>query len=111
MNSTKPIHHFVTDFEEAEIQKKIADDPDAPELSDVDLSQGRPFRVVFPELAESIALEKARRGRPNVAAPRQQISVRLDPEVIAYYKATGKGWQTRMNNDLRRSAGLSGSKR
>ena len=110
MTAAKPKHYFLTDLEEAEIQKKIADDLDAPELSNADLSQGRPFRAMFPQLADSIAEEKTRRGRRMVPVPRQQISVRLDPDIIAYYKATGKGWQTRLNNDLRISAGLSGSK-
>lgn len=35
-------------------------------------------------------------GRPRSANPRQMISLRLPPEVIARWKATGPGWQTRM---------------
>jgi uncharacterized protein (DUF4415 family) len=73
---------------------------DSPELTDEQLAQGRPFAEVFPELAESI---KRGRGRPPVAKPLQQISIRLDPDVIAKFKATGKGWQARVNEALKKA--------
>jgi uncharacterized protein (DUF4415 family) len=37
-----------------------------------------------------------RRGRPKLENPRQLLSLRLPPEVIASWKASGPGWQTRM---------------
>jgi uncharacterized protein (DUF4415 family) len=37
-----------------------------------------------------------RRGRPKLESPRQLLSLRLPPNVIANWKATGPGWQTRM---------------
>lgn len=46
------------------------------------------------------------RGRPPVAHPRQQVSLRLDPAVIDKFKAGGKGWQGRINEALRKAAGL-----
>ena len=42
-----------------------------------------------------------RRGRPALAKPKQAVSLRLDPDVIAYFKAGGPGWQTRINERLR----------
>ena len=45
-----------------------------------------------------------RRGRPKVAAPRQLLSLRLPPQVIARWKATGPGWQTRMAEALDKAA-------
>ena len=42
-----------------------------------------------------------RRGRPALAKPKQAVSLRLDPDVIAYFKAAGPGWQTRINERLR----------
>lgn len=89
--------------EETEIQKMIASDPDAPEATDEQLAQAKPFAEVFPELAESI---KRSRGRPAVDNPRQQISIRLDPEVIDGFKAKGKGWQSDVNAALRKHLGL-----
>lgn len=44
-----------------------------------------------------------RRGRPPLANPRRLLSLRLPPDVIASWKATGPGWQTRMAELLERS--------
>lgn len=96
----------LTDEEEAEIQRMIASDPDNPELTDEQIAQARPFREVFPDLAASIDRELARRGRPPVENPRRQVSIRLDPDVLAHYKSMGKGWQSRINDALRKAAGL-----
>ena len=45
-----------------------------------------------------------RRGRPKLANPRQLLSLRLPPRVIARWKATGPGWQTRMAEVLEERA-------
>ena len=45
-----------------------------------------------------------RRGRPKLANPRQLLSLRLPAQVIARWKATGPGWQTRMAEALEKSA-------
>lgn len=45
-----------------------------------------------------------RRGRPKLANARQLLSLRLPPEVIERWRATGPGWQTRMANVLEKSA-------
>jgi uncharacterized protein (DUF4415 family) len=42
-------------------------------------------------------------GRPRSEAPKVLISIRLDPEVVAGFKAQGPGWQTRMNAVLAES--------
>lgn len=88
----------LTDEEEAEIQRQIASDPDAPEATDEQLAQARPFREVFPEFYEQI---QQARGRPKIDRPKQVVSIRLDPDVIAKFKATGKGWQGRINEVLK----------
>ena len=44
-----------------------------------------------------------RRGRPRTPNPKQLLSLRLPPEVIAGWKATGPGWQTRMADVLKKS--------
>lgn len=47
------------------------------------------------------------RGRPKVALPKQSTTIRLDPDVIAFFKKGGeKGWQSRINEALREAAGL-----
>jgi uncharacterized protein (DUF4415 family) len=75
---------------------------DNPPLTDEQLAAMRPFGEVFPDLAASI---KRTRGKQK-APTKQLVSLRLDPDVIAAYKAGGEGWQGRMNADLRRAAKL-----
>lgn len=49
------------------------------------------------------ALAKKRQGQrgPQQKPTKLAVTVRYNPEVIAYFKATGDGWQTRMNDALR----------
>lgn len=90
----------VSDAEEARIQTGIAADPDAPEATDEQLAQARPFAEAFPELAANL-----RRSRGAQKAPTKElVSIRLDPDVLAAFKATGAGWQTRMNEALAEAA-------
>jgi uncharacterized protein (DUF4415 family) len=50
----------------------------------------------------------ARRGRPPLSGkPKTAITLRLDDDVVKAYRETGKGWQTRINADLRRARRLS----
>ncbi len=44
-----------------------------------------------------------RRGRPKLEKPRQLLSLRLPPDVIASWKASGPGWQTRMADALEKA--------
>ena len=47
-----------------------------------------------------------KRGRPLADAPKKAISLRLDADVLEKFKADGPGWQGRMNEALRKAAGL-----
>jgi uncharacterized protein (DUF4415 family) len=47
-----------------------------------------------------------RRGRPPLPQPKQAVSLRLDADVVAAYRKTGEGWQTRINEDLRKARKL-----
>jgi uncharacterized protein (DUF4415 family) len=76
---------------------------DNPEMTEAELKELRPFREVFPELAASI---DRKLGRPRADNPKKAISLRLDAEVIERFKATGDGWQSRMNEALRKAVGL-----
>jgi uncharacterized protein (DUF4415 family) len=71
---------------------------DNPEWTEDDFAKAKPFAEVFPELAASI-----RRGRgPNKAPTKKLVSLRLSPQVVDAYKAKGPGWQSRIDEDLRR---------
>ncbi len=45
-------------------------------------------------------------GRPPAALTKQSITIRVDPDVVRRFKADGPGWQSRMNEALRRAVGL-----
>jgi uncharacterized protein (DUF4415 family) len=45
-------------------------------------------------------------GRPKKDAPKVAVNIRLDSEVLAYFRATGRGWQSRINEALRKAVGL-----
>jgi uncharacterized protein (DUF4415 family) len=47
-----------------------------------------------------------RPGRPRKAAPKEAVSLRLDPDVLRHFRAGGPGWQSRINAALRKAAGL-----
>ncbi|CAM3020250.1 MULTISPECIES: BrnA antitoxin family protein [Methylobacterium] len=90
----------ITDAEEARIQAGIAADPDNPEVTAAQARQARPFAEAFPELAATL-----RRSRgPQKAPTKQLVSLRLDSAIVEAFKATGPGWQTRMNDALRVAA-------
>jgi uncharacterized protein (DUF4415 family) len=103
MSNTKRKKREFTDAEETAIQTQIARDPDAGEATDAELALAKPFATAFPDLMEAI---RRGRGRPAIANPRKQISLRLDGDVIEKFKSTGKGWQSRVNEALRKAAGL-----
>ncbi|MDA8389207.1 MAG: BrnA antitoxin family protein [Gammaproteobacteria bacterium] len=67
------------------------DPDDAPELKD----------EFFEQADEYVGDKLVRRGRPKVEAPKLALTVRYDADVVEAFKATGKGWQTRMNAALK----------
>ena len=63
-------------------------------LTDEQLAAMKPIAEV-PELAPLI-----KRGRPRVSSPKKSTTIRLDVEVLEYFRAQGKGWQTKINDIL-----------
>lgn len=47
---------------------------------------------------------KAKRGRPRSEAPKEVLNVRVDAETLKAFRATGAGWQRRVNEALKRAA-------
>ncbi len=45
-------------------------------------------------------------GRPASENPKKQVTLRLDPDVVERFSATGKGWQSRINAELRKALGI-----
>jgi len=48
-----------------------------------------------------VVVGRARTRGPNRGALKEQVAVRYSPDVLAAFRATGAGWQTRMNEALR----------
>lgn len=80
-----------------DIRRAIAEDPDAaPELDDATAARLRPAEEVIPEI---VAAYRARRGKQKQPT-KVPVSIRLDPDVVNYFRATGEGWQSRINEAL-----------
>lgn len=75
-----------TPEEDAEIAGGIARDPDAA-----------------PDLSTPVAGIVRRPGRPLKSDPKVSVTLRLDRHVVERFKASGAGWQTRINTALRRT--------
>lgn len=88
----------LTEEEDAAITAAALSDPDNPPLTDEELASMRPFAEVHPDLV--------RRRGPQKAPTKVQITVRLDREVVERFRGDGPGWQGRINQALRRAAGL-----
>lgn len=73
----------------------------------IDPDQAPPLTEEWFEEADFYHGDKLiRRGRPKSVDAKKAISLRVDPDVLSWYKATGDGWQTRMNEALRKAAGI-----
>jgi uncharacterized protein (DUF4415 family) len=74
---------------------------DNPEWTTDDFARARHLDEALPALAGAIR----RRGKQK-APVKTLVSMRLDPDVVEAYKATGRGWQSRVNRDLRKAMSL-----
>lgn len=68
------------------------DDDDIPELTEADVARARPFKELFPEQYRSWT----RRGRPPVERSKVHVGFRLAADVVEGIKATGKGYNARV---------------
>ncbi len=81
----------------------------APNLSGVwvDPDDAPPLTEALFGEADTYKGEKlVKRGRPRKLAPKQRVTLRLDPDLLATLKYTGPGWQSLANALLRRAMGL-----
>lgn len=53
-----------------------------------------------PKQLQAMVPMKAVRGRPKSESKKLLVSMRYSPEVVAYFKSTGEGWQSRMDGVL-----------
>ena len=86
------------------IEEPWTDPDDAPEWTEDH------FRYAQISIGGKVVREAVgtwtRPGRPLSENPKKQVTLRLDPDVIEGFRATGKGWQSRINAELRKALGL-----
>lgn len=85
--SKRPSVIMPTPEEDKAITAAARNDPDAQPLTSKQLNAMVPMRSL--------------RGRPKSENKKLLVSVRYSPEVVAYFKSTGEGWQSRMDSVLR----------
>ena len=83
----RPVIAVPTAAEDRAIATAAKADPDAQPLTAKQLKAMVPLRTL--------------RGRPKSESPKLLVSVRYSQEVLAYFKSTGEGWQSRMDGVLR----------
>lgn len=80
------------------------------EWTEKDFKRARPARELFvkwwgekaaDEFLEANRKTIAKRGRPRKENKKREVKLRLDPDVLDAFRATGKGWQTQINAVLR----------
>lgn len=82
--------------EDAVIMRQAAEDGTL--LTDAQLAEMKPLSA-FPELQAVI-----RRGMPPQSSSKQSTTLRLSAEVLEFFKAGGKGWQSRIDAVLKEYA-------
>lgn len=95
-----------TPTEDQAIDNGIACDSDTHELNEKFFQNARPSTDVIGKesVAELVAMRRSR-GRPSGSVAEQTkvtVTMRVDPDVLAALRGTGAGWQTRVNEVLRR---------
>lgn len=85
--SKRPAIAMPTAAKDRTITSAVKADPDALPLTGKQLTAMVPLRTL--------------RGRPKSESPKLLVSVRYGQEVLAYFKSTGEGWQSRMDRVLR----------
>ena len=88
MPTLKAHHIMPTPEEDAAITAAAMTDPDAIPLTDAEWDKVKPSVKI---------------GRPLQAVTKAPIKLRLDPDIIAAFKAGGRGWQTRITDTLRKA--------
>ena len=89
-------------------------DDEAPELTDAELAEMRPAREVLPpDFYAMVTKRKPGQRGPGKKPPKVAMTVRIDADTLAAWKASGAGWQRRVNDVLRKAVktGRNGARR
>ena len=89
--------------EDAQINAGIAADPDTFEWTEEDFARAKPAKEFFsPEMYEKLIALKRKPGErgPQKSPVKERITIRLSEDVVEQFRATGPGWQTRVDAAL-----------
>jgi uncharacterized protein (DUF4415 family) len=92
-----------TEAEEARINAGIAADPDNPQWSAEDFKQAKTAKEFFSaDIYENLLDLRRKPGErgPQKSAVKERITIRLSPDIVKRFRATGPGWQTRVDAAL-----------
>jgi uncharacterized protein (DUF4415 family) len=84
------------------MSRSTVTDDDNPEWTAEDFAKARPASELPPHI---LAAFPRTRG-PQKASTKVPISIRLSPEVIEHFKAGGPGWQSRIDDALKKAVGV-----
>jgi len=93
----------MTRAEDAAITAAADSDSDNPPLTEQQLAQFRPTAEVRPDFLRRL---RGQRGPQKSKPVKVQVTLRLDPDVVARFREQGEGWQSRINAALRRALKL-----
>lgn len=71
------------------------------EVRELTMDDFKQFKTVSEVLPKELTAVLRKRGRPVSETPKKAVNIRLSPDILTSFKATGRGWQTRIDNALR----------
>src|SRR5689334_7694758 len=90
----------ISNEEDAELTRAAAADPDNPIVDERMFARMRPAAEVAPEI---VRRARGQRGPQKSKPVKTLISLRLDPDVVQHFRRGGRGWQSRINQALRKA--------
>jgi len=84
------------------MKSKRAPRNDNPAWTAKNFKRAKPLKDVLPALAQA---SKRARGRPKLENPKEQVTLRLDANVLNAFREDGLGWQSRINATLAKAVG------
>lgn len=101
INNGKQVY-MPTEEEGAMLTAAALNDSDNPPLTDEQLAQMRPACEVLPPALFASLVKASKAGRPLAnGVPKKPVTIRIDEDLIEQLRASGKGWQTRLNAHIR----------
>ena len=86
---------------------EIAHGEDIPELTVEEMRRARPMKEMFPEIVEAFERMRGERG-PQKSPVKERVGLRLDADILAHFRQTGTGWQSRINDILQKHIATQG---